>query len=48
MMAATGFIPPLPSRLADLYQRTEHFTSAPADLGAIEAKVRAFAMRNTA
>ena len=48
MQAATGLRPPLPPALSDLYQRTEHYTSAPATLGAIEAKVRAFAMRNTA
>ena len=48
MEAATGMRPPLPSRLLDLYERAEHFTCAPADLDAIEAKVRAFALRNHA
>ncbi|MDP9095892.1 MAG: threonine synthase, partial [Pseudomonadota bacterium] len=48
MQAATGMRPPLPSRLADLYERPEHFTCAPNDLDAVEAKVRAFAQRNTA
>ena len=47
MQAATGMRPPLPSRLSDLYDRPEHFTCAPASLEAIEAKVRAFALRNT-
>lgn len=46
--AATGMRPPLPSRLADLYERAEHFSCAPNDLDAVEAKVRAFALRNTA
>jgi threonine synthase len=48
MQAATGQRPPLPPRLTDLYERPEHYLSAPADLGAVEAKVRAFALRNAA
>ena len=48
MEAATGMRPPLPPRLADLYERDETFTVAPNDLAAIEAKVRAFSLRNTA
>ena len=46
--AATGTRPPLPPGLADLYERTEKFTLAPNDLAAIEAKVRAFSLRNAA
>ena len=46
--AAIGRRPPLPSRLADLYDRPEHYTCAPNDLGFIEAQVRAFALRNAA
>ena len=45
---ATGRRPPLPPHLADLYERPEHFIRAPADLGAVEAEVRAFALRNAA
>ena len=45
---ATGRRPPLPARLADLYERDEHFTRAPADLATIEARVRAFVQRNAA
>ena len=48
MERATGRRPALPKHLADLYDRTEHFTSAPNDLAAIEAQVRAFAYRNAA
>jgi multidrug efflux pump subunit AcrB len=40
--------PPLPPRLADLYERDEKFTVVPADLAAIEAQVRALANRNAA
>ena len=48
MRAATGRTPPLPPHLADLYERTEHFASAPNDLDAVEAQVRAFTLRNAA
>ena len=48
MERATGMRPPLPSRLADLYERSEHFTCAPNELDAVEVKVRAFALRNSA
>jgi threonine synthase len=44
--AATGIRPPLPPHLADLYEREERFTTAPNDLGAVEALVRNFARRN--
>jgi threonine synthase len=43
---ATGQVPPLPSRLRDLYEREERFTRAPADLEPIEAMVRASVRRN--
>jgi threonine synthase len=45
---ATGIRPPLPARLADLYQREERFDVLQGDLGAIEAAVRAHARRNAA
>jgi threonine synthase len=45
---ATGISPPLPSRLADLYERAEKFQRAPNDLAAIEALVRATVLRNAA
>ena len=48
MEEATGQRPPLPPRLADLYERPEHYLTAPADLGAVEAQVRAFTLRNAA
>ncbi len=48
MEEATGTRPPLPPRLADLYERDERFTTAPNDLGVIEARVRAFVARNAA
>jgi threonine synthase len=43
---ATGLRPPLPARLADLYQREERFETLPGDLAGIEAAVRAHARRN--
>ena len=45
---ATGIRPPLPARLADLYEREERFGVLPNDLGAIEAAVRGHARRNAA
>ncbi len=48
MERATGRRPPLPKHLADLYDRPERFTTAPNDLDAVEAQVRAFAHRNAA
>ena len=45
---ATGIRPPLPTRLADLYEREERFGVLPNDLAAIEAAVRAHARRNAA
>jgi threonine synthase len=45
---ATGLRPALPPRLADLYDRPEHFTVAPNNLAAIQALVRAFARKNAA
>jgi threonine synthase len=47
MEQATGARPPLPPRLADLYDRPETFTRAPNDLIAVEALVRA-TVRNAA
>ena len=38
--AATGIRPPLPSRMADLYDRSERVTRVENDLQAIEAKIR--------
>jgi threonine synthase len=48
MERATGRRPMLPKHLADLYERPEHFTTAPARLDAVEAQLRAFAHRNAA
>jgi threonine synthase len=45
---ATGLRPPLPARLADLYDREERFSVLPDDLGAVEDAVRAHARRNAA
>jgi threonine synthase len=38
--AATGIRPPLPSRMADLYQRPERVTEVANDLTAIETLIR--------
>ena len=46
MEKAIGLRPALPARLADLYDRPEHFTVAPNNLAAIQALVRAFARKN--
>ena len=48
MERATGRRPALPKHLADLYERQEHFTTAPNRLDAVEAQIRAFAYRNAA
>jgi threonine synthase len=45
---ATGLTPPLPPRMADLYQRPERLTRMPAALDAVESFVRAHARRNAA
>ncbi len=45
---AIGQRPPLPPRLATLYDRPERYTRAPRDLAAIEALVRATVQRNAA
>ncbi|PHK96185.1 threonine synthase [Pseudoroseomonas rhizosphaerae] len=45
---ATGIRPPLPPRLADLYQREERLTVLPNELEGIEAAVRGHARRNAA
>ncbi|HRQ82185.1 MAG TPA: threonine synthase, partial [Azospirillaceae bacterium] len=38
---ATGVRPPLPPRLADLYDREERYTVLPNDLDQVKAFVRA-------
>jgi threonine synthase len=38
--AATGVRPPLPSRMADLYDRPERLTRVPNDLAALQALIR--------
>ncbi|HUB44565.1 MAG TPA: threonine synthase [Acetobacteraceae bacterium] len=43
---AVGWRPPLPPRLADLYDRSERFLVLPNELGAVEAAVRALTRRN--
>ncbi|HVY17368.1 MAG TPA: threonine synthase [Rhodopila sp.] len=43
---ATGIHPPLPPRLADLFEREERFTVLPNALDAVEAAVRSLAGRN--
>jgi threonine synthase len=45
---ATGRTPPLPPRLADLYDRPERFTRLPAELRAVQDFVRRHARRNAA
>jgi threonine synthase len=37
--AATGIRPPLPSRMADLYERPERITQVPNDLAALETLI---------
>ena len=44
---ATGHRPPLPPRMADLFDRTEKFTVLPNDRATVEAAVRALVGRNT-
>lgn len=48
MERATGIRPPLPPRMADLYEREERFTVMPNDLAAVQAQVRALVGRNRA
>ncbi len=43
---AIGIRPPLPPRLADLYERSERFLVLPNELGAVQAGVRALTRRN--
>jgi threonine synthase len=45
---AVGWRPPLPPRLADLYERAERFLVLPNELGAVQAAVRALTRRNAA
>ena len=44
--APPASVPPLPPRLADLFDRPERFTVLPNDLAAVETQVRALARRN--
>ena len=46
MERAIGIRPPLPPRLADLFEREERFVVLPNDLAAVEAQVRSLARRN--
>ena len=48
MERATGVRPPLPPRMADLFEREERFTVMPNDLKAVQARVRALVGRNAA
>ena len=48
MEQATGLRPPLPPRLADLYDRPERYTRLPNDIAAVQGFVRAIAHRNAA
>jgi threonine synthase len=48
MERAIGQRPALPPALADLYDRPERYTRLPADLAAIEGRVRATVLRNAA
>ncbi len=43
---AVGWRPPLPPRMADLYDRTERFLVLPNELRAVEAGVRSLTRRN--
>jgi len=43
---AVGFRPPLPPRMADLFDRPEHFSILPNNLAVVEANVRALVGRN--
>jgi threonine synthase len=45
---ATGLTPPLPPRLAGLYEQPERFAVLPADLAGIQAAVAGHALRNAA
>ncbi len=46
MEQGTGHRPPLPPRMADLFERKERFTVLPNDLDSVEAAVRALVGRN--
>ncbi len=48
MQQATGSVPPLPRHLADLYERPESFTRAPADLAIVQDRIRGIVLRNAA
>ncbi len=47
MEQATGQRPPLPARMADLFQRAERFSVLPNEIVAVEAAVRALVGRNS-
>jgi threonine synthase len=47
MRAAVGLVPPLPAHLLNLYDRPERYDLVAADLGVVEARLRAFTARNT-
>ena len=40
VQAATGIRPPLPSRMADLYDRAERVTRVPGDLATLQALIK--------
>jgi threonine synthase len=48
MERATGKRPPLPPRLADLYEREERYQTAPNDLALVQAAVRKATQRHAA
>jgi threonine synthase len=48
MERATGHRPPLPPRMADLFEREERFAILPNDPATVEAAVRTLVGRNTA
>jgi threonine synthase len=48
MERATGVRPPLPPRMADLFEREERFDVMPNDLKAVQARVRVLVGRNGA
>ena len=48
MLEATGARPPLPPHMATLYEPDERFTRVPNNLDAVQARVRAFTLRNAA
>ena len=45
VQAATGIRPPLPPRMADLFERPERLTRLPNDLAALQAHIRERTLR---